>query len=659
MKRITTLAYTITLMLIGFEGLSQRQSDLEFIENKGQWDKQVKFKGELSNGVFFLTATGYTIVQHNSTDLQRIADFAHGHLQVNERTDSSVDKQSSENITLRSHAFDVEFMNADKTVVIPDNPTNSYNNYFIGNDPSKWATNCKIFKAVTYSNIYPNTDVRYYTDNGSLKYDIIVKPGADINRIAMKYSGMDHLELRNEKLFVRTSVGEVKEMAPYTYQVVNGTRKEVPCKFKLQGNLVKFEVDNYLKSSTLIIDPELIFSTFTGSTADNWGNTATYGPDGSFYAGGTVFGSGFPISAGAFDTTYNGGASDEEGIGGYDIGIMKFSPDGTNRTYATYIGGSGNEMPFSLVVDAQGNLVIAGRSNSGNYPTTASNVGPGGNWDIIITKLNAAGSNLIGSLKIGGTGRDGVNIRPKYSAPRGVESIRRNYDDDMRSEIIIDNSGNILLASNTQSNDFPVTNVAFQKNYGGGRQDGVIIKTNSDLSNILFSSFIGGNNDDGAFALAVNPATNNIYIVGNTVSPNLPGDKTSVINPSFSGGICDGFLSIVSNDGSSLIKTSYLGTDGADMLYGIQFDNLNFPYVMGTSTGSWPIVNAAFSQPGGKQFIAKLKPDLSGYEYSTVYGTNSSAPNISPNAFFVDGCQNVYVTGWGGRNQYRSRFSLP
>jgi hypothetical protein len=71
-------------------------------------------------------------------------------------------------------------MNADKTVVIPDNPTNSYNNYFIGNDPSKWATNCKIFKAVTYSNIYPNTDVRYYTDNGSLKYDIIVKPGADI-----------------------------------------------------------------------------------------------------------------------------------------------------------------------------------------------------------------------------------------------------------------------------------------------------------------------------------------------------------------------------------------------------------------------------------------------------------------------------------------------
>ena len=73
------------------------------------------------------------------------------------------------------------------------------------------------------------------------------------------------------------------------------------------------------------------------------------------------------------------------------------------------LGGSGNEQPHSLVVDGQGNLVIAGRTNSANYPTTATDK-PNGGYDIILTKLNSTGSALIGSRKIGGKDRDGVNI---------------------------------------------------------------------------------------------------------------------------------------------------------------------------------------------------------------------------------------------------------
>ena len=125
--------------------------------------------------------------------------------------------------------------------------------------------------------------------------------------------------------------------APYAFQVMNGQKKEVNCRFKVSGKIVQFSIDNYNKTTALIIDPTLIFSTFTGSPVDNWGYTATYGPDGSFYAGGIVFGANFPTSPGAFKTAYNGGGSDDEGIGGYDIGIMKFSPDGVRRAYATYI----------------------------------------------------------------------------------------------------------------------------------------------------------------------------------------------------------------------------------------------------------------------------------------------------------------------------------
>ncbi|HLL44919.1 MAG TPA: PKD domain-containing protein, partial [Segetibacter sp.] len=471
-------------------------------------------------------------------------------------------------------------------------------------------------------------------------------PGADLSQLAMGYDGVDGLQEKNEQLVIKTSVGEIRELAPYSYQVVNGLKKEVGCRFRVTGKTVQFEINNFSKSDALIIDPTLVFSTFTGSTADNWGYTATYGSDGSFYAGGIVLGGeGFPASPGAFSTTYNNGTSDEEGIGSYDIGIIKFSPNGANRTYATFIGGRVNEQPQSLVVDSKGNLLIAGRTNSPDYPTKATS-GQTGDFDIVLTKLNTTGSDLIGSIKIGGAGRDGVNIKPKYPASP-AESIRRNYGDDARSEVIIDNAGNILLASNSRAADFPVTPGAFQKTIGG-KQDGVIIKASPDLSNIIFSSFLGGSGNDAAFVLAINPADNNIYIGGNTDGADLPGDKTNVLNPNSQGGQTDGFVSIVNTEGSALLKTSYIGTAGNDMLYGIQFDKFSFPYIMGTTTSDdWPVINASFSQAKGKQFIAKLKPDLSAYEYSTVFGTGSKEPNISPVAFLVDRCENVYVSGWG------------
>ncbi len=139
-----------------------------------------------------------------------------------------------------------------------------------------------------------------------------------------------------------------------------------------------------------------------------------------------------------------------------------------------------------------------------------------------------------------------------------------------------------------------------------------------------------------------------MYIGGGTASTNLQGTGNGpVVSATNKGGI-DGFLSIVSSDGGTLIKTSYFGTSGTEVLYGVQFDNNGYPYIMGTTTGLWPVINATFSQANGKQFIAKLKPDISGYIYSTTFGKGSTYPDISPTAFLVDRCENVYVAGWGG-----------
>lgn len=630
----------IFLLLFCFYGIVASSQNIEFVENKGQWDSSVKFMGQVPNGAFFIQQNGFTVLQHNAGDWEKLHTITHDH-SLNGKPFTG-----KENFVIHSHAYKVDFLNASlQSQIVADKPLYTYNNYFIGNDPSKWASDCKIYQGITIRNIYPNVDVRYYTDKNTLKYDLIVRPGANLKDIALKYNGVDKLEIKNKDLVIGTSVGTLKELAPYSYQYNEKGKSNVTAKYSLKDNTVRFSIKNYDPNTTLIIDPTLIFCSFTGSQADNWGFTATYGPDGSMFGGGIVFSQGFPVSTGAFQTTYGGGAGGgfEDG---FDIGVIKLTPDGSNRVYATYVGGSGNEFPQSLIVNQQGNLIIAGRTNSPNYPTTGATIGPGGNFDIILTELNATGTALIGSKKIGGAADDGANITTYGGG--GANSLQRNYGDEARSEVNLDGAGNIYLASCTQSSDFPVQG-GFQSKNGGGAnvQDGVVLKFSPDMSTLLFSTYLGGDGNDAAYAISIDPSNNLIYVAGGTESTDLL-KTTGTLGPSNNGGI-DGFVSIISNDGSTLLKTTYVGTGGIDQIYGIKFDRLGFPYIMGQTLGAWPIINAGWSQNNGRQFIAKLKPDLSKFVYSTAFGTGDAVPNISPVAFLVDRCENVYVSGWGGK----------
>ncbi len=654
---------TLTIITLLFAFHTSKAQYVEFVENKGQWDSRIKFTGELNNGYVLLQQDGYQVLLNNPQDLQNLYDYYGGH---KERTNGVKTEDHSlsdpvnvtgmdggtntKKLILRSHMYEVKFVGANPNPqIVPDKAMSSVNNYFIGNDPSKWASGCALYQAVVYKNLYPNIDVRYYTDNSKLKYDFIINPGGDPSKIVMQFDGADALNLKYGNLIVKTSVGDVTELAPVSYQFNVKERTTVKAQFVVKGNTVRFKLDNYSKDLPLIIDPSLIFSTFSGSKADNWGYTATYDGQGNFYMAGIAFGrptNGFPASPGAFQTSFQGGVQ-EGSLTPYDIGIIKLTPDGSQRVYATYLGGSGNEQPHSLVVDNNGDLIIAGRTNSSDFPQTMETYGKGGGFDIFLTKFNPTGSALLGSRKIGGSGDDGVNIRPKWVGATGAIDTRRNYGDDARSEVITDAANNIYLASCTQSTDYPVSPGTFQST-SGGEQDAVVIKASSNLSNILFSSYLGGKGQDAAFVLALNPANNNIYVAGGTTSTDFPGIASGVLYTSYQGGVCDGFVSIISNDGKSLIRTSYFGTGGNEVIYGVQFDKFAFPYIMGTTTGAWPVVNAAYKQDNGKQFISKLKPDLSGWEYSTVFGKGQASPDISPTAFLVDRCENVYVSGWGG-----------
>lgn len=630
---------TFPFFLILLAGIvSKNFAQTQFVENKGQWDDKVKFRTDFPGGSFFLQSKGFRVMLHNAEDMNYLSAFMHGNAKP---------LPPGTPFILHSHAYDVDFLGASPTIqAVPEKMLPNYNNYFLGSDPAKWKGDCKIFQAVTYENVYPNIDVRYYTDGGNLKYDFVVKPGGNVDAIALRFNGVDKLEVVDKQLSIGTSVGTVKELYPYTYQALDGKRSTVDCRYVVRDNVVRFKVKDYDRKATIVIDPTLIFSSFTGSSSDNWGYTATPGPDGSFFAGGISFGAGYPVTTGAYQTVFAGGVNEDQ-TGVYDIAIMKLSPDGSQNLWATYLGGSHNEQPHSMMCDASGSLVIAGRSKSDNYPQTRPRIGPGGGYDIVVTKLAPDGRSLMGSVKIGGTGDDGVNIRGKYVAPEGADATRRNYGDDARSEVILDGSGNIYVASCSQSSNFPVTSNAFQKTFGGARQDGVVMKFKPNLSDTAFVSYFGGSGDDACFVLSLNPANQDIYVAGGTTSTDLPGDVSGVISPT-NQGLVDGFVTSIKNDGSAIIKMTYQGTGGNDLVYGIQFDKFGFPYIMGTTTGNWTVFNAPFSQANSKQFISKLKPDLSGYVYSTTFGTSSSVPNLSPVAFLVDRCQNVYVSGWGG-----------
>jgi gliding motility-associated-like protein len=614
------------LCLLAGSAIAQNLQPLEFIENKGQWDDRVRYKAAVPGGAIFIHNKGYTVLQHREEDLQHINELLH--------RKNPADK----NYVIHSHAYRVEFEGASSSPgIVADKTTPGVRNYYRGNDPSKWASGCKAYLGITIKDLYPKIDLRYYSSNGSMKYDLIVNPGGKVSDILLKFEGAESVRVNNNMLEIKTSVGTVRELEPFTYQYSENGKRVIKNMFRASGNKVSFDVKNYDPAKTLIIDPTMIFASLSGSQSDNFGYTATYGPDGSFFGGGTVWEAVFPVTAGAVQTTWGGGA--------FDMGIQRLTPNGTALMYGTFIGGRGEDQPHSLMADAQGNLAIVGRTDSTGYPVfpaTGSVIGANGMFDIVVTMLNTTGG-MIASKRIGGTQDDGVNITPF----RNRSSLQYNYGDDGRSEVIVDNNGNVYVASMTRSSDFPFSLNAPQQ-VRRGDQDGVVLKFSPNLGSMLMATSLGGSGDDAAYVMDISPLTGNVYVSGGTASSDFPNTDASSISQALQGDI-DGFVAMYNNDLTTLIRSTYIGTGVYDQIFGVKMDRFGVPYIMGqTLSNSWPRINATFFQAGGKQFIMKLQPGLTGVVYSTVFGSGGNDVNISPTAFLVDRCENVYVSGWGG-----------
>ena len=180
---------------------------------------------------------------------------------------------------MRSHAYKVNFIGANVDALVNgESRCKEYNNYFIGNDQSKWASNVPVYEKIRYQQVYNGIDLLVHSNSGRFKYDFIVNSGVDPSVIALQYEGLNKMYIENNHLVMETSVGEIRELAPYSYQKIDNQLIEVPCEFKLKDNRVTFLFPNgWNQNFDLVIDPVLVAATLSGTTStENWGHTATY-----------------------------------------------------------------------------------------------------------------------------------------------------------------------------------------------------------------------------------------------------------------------------------------------------------------------------------------------------------------------------------------------
>ncbi len=616
--------------------LIQGDQSMSFIENQGQWDGPFSHRVNMGNGFLFLEEQAFTYLFTNYDDIEQVHDWIK--IPEAERTP----------LTMRRHAYRVKFLGAQKPFIEGKDKQSQYYNYILGNDPSKWASKVPVYHKVVYNSLYPGIDLETYDKKGLLKYDFIVHPGSDPNTIKMRYEGIEQPELDDGNLIIETTVQTVIEQRPYAYQIIDGKEVEVPCEYVLDDVELSFEFPRgYDPNYKLVIDPTVVAATLTGTinlgTNYNFGHTATFDNQGNIYAGGIAFGPGFPYTPGAFEDIFQGGET--------DIAIAKYNPNGTDLIYATFIGGNGADYPHSLVADFSQQLYIYGSSRSSNYPVTSNAYQStnGGVVDIIVTKLNDEGSALVGSTYMGGGGTDGQN----------TSTLNMNYGDIYRGEIVLDFQGNAYVASCSGSSNFPTSSNAFDQSFnsvGQGftpGQDGVVFKLNSDMSTLFWSTYIGGDESDIALGLKVDDQ-NNVFVTGVAGASNFP-TTPGTVQPGWGGGEEDAFVAKISADGSTLMHSTFWGSnDGGDEhAYFLDLDEDGNVHIYGQTTGQMPISpNTYFFNAGSRQFLASFDPNLDDIIYSTVIGSGSTPLGVYdfvPVAFMVDKCNNIYFSGYYAR----------
>ncbi len=549
-------------------------------------------------------------------------------------------------------------------------------NYFLGSDPAKWHTNVATFGRVEYDDVYPGIDLVWHGSQRQLEYDFVVSPGADPSVIRLNVSGAERMEI-DAAGDLLVHVGEpggvspgstLRQHKPFVYQTVGNTRQEVASRFVLEGHQMRFAVGAYDMGRPLVIDPVLSYSTYLGGSGHDVGNDIAVDPaTGDVLLMGLTTSSDFP-TANAFQPDYRGD---------WDAFVTRLRADGAALVWSTYLGGSRQEGAVALALDpATGDALLTGFTRSTNFPI-ANPLQPrhgGGDYDAFVTRLRADGTALAWSTYLGGSrgenyygaGGAGIAVDPasgdvlvtgttaSYDFPtvnplqgsnRGPQDFfvaRLRLDgtalvwstylggssDDVATDLVVDPAtGDVLLTGSTQSANFPTAN-PLQPTHGGGYLDAIVTRLSGDGAALVFSTYLGGNGWDWGYGLAVDPATGDAVVAGETESTNFP--TANPLQPTLNGPT-DAFVTRLNTTGSAIVWSTYLGgSDEENYLGGggIAVDPASGDALVTGYTGSsnFPTANPLQASYGGglrDAFVARLNAAGSALVFSTYLGGSS------------------------------------
>jgi hypothetical protein len=545
-----------------------------------------------------------------------------------------------EPVEYRSVVIKMEFDGANLVTPRGKNRLSWNNNYFYGNNSSKWCTDVPNYQEIIYKNLYEHIDLRYYMNEKGLKYDFIVHPNSNPNEIKIRIDGANNLyKDNNENLNIKTELGSLIDSNLNIYQNIKDDNNIIRGNFKIiSSNTYGFEIfDDYNKNIDLIIDPFLNYSTYIGGNKTDFGFEIEVDSEGNAYISGTTASLDFPTTVGAYDNSYNNGTYSTG-----DVFISKLNSNGTSLIYSSYIGGIRGDFCDGLSVDDEGNTFLTGHTSSSNFPTTNGAYDTsfnGGGLDVFILKLNKTGSSLYYSTYIGGNGTNRIS------------------GTDHAYEIKIDSFSNAYVSGSTWSSDFPITVGAYDTQLNGSL-DVFVLKLNSIGTTLLYSTFIGGNQSDVGNDIVVDK-DRNVFVTGLTTSSDFPVTPNSY--DSSLNGSRDCFVFKLNQNGSNLLYATYIGGNNLDIGMGIDIDKKGNTYVTGvTYSSDFPVTNGAYdatyndNSSGSDGFILKLNTNGSALIYSTYIGGKlyDQAWDIE-----VDTNENVYVTGLTFSSNFPTTFA--
>ena len=500
-----------------------------------------------------------------------------------------------------------------KTQFTADTQIEGVSNYYLGT---------RIIEAVPHyaqvraNSIRKGVDLVYHGSARDLEYDFILHPGARPTDIRLQFEGASPKMDENGDLVLKLGTAELRQRNPKVWQGEGTERSEIDCHYVLTGkNTVRLALGPYSQNKDLVIDPILSYSTFLGGTGSDAATGIAVDSSGDAYVTGYTNSVDFPVTSGAFHGTNN-----------TDAFVTCLNPGGTGLVYSTYVGGSSPDQSNGIAINA-GNAYITGFSNSSDFPITLGQSHTGA----FLVKLTASGA-LVYSRVLGTSG----------SSTGG-------------NAVAVDNGGAAYITGVTGESNFPVTAGSLRTSLAGWN-DAFVAKLN-DAGQVVYATYLGGNQNDSGAAIAVN-ASGNAFVAGGTWSNNFP--TTAVAFAGQLKGEENAFVAELNAAGTALVYATYLGSSSFDSATGLALDAAGNCYVVGQTAGTdFPTTPSAFatSKPGGynghySTFVSKLNPTGTTLVYSTYLGGTDGNSGDTAAAVALDSNLLAYVAGTASSSDF-------